>query len=826
MNPPAATLDSADRSTAPASDPSSPGDPSHRLSLRRPPALSLVTSAAAIRNREWSDAMPAASPPLSLSTPFPQNAIERTAFTAPDFDADAFLSSRRHLGLDALKQELGTHLAQLKNELVELINRDYADFINLSTNLKGVDRVIEDLKKPLDAMREEVKIVRTHLQTSITDLESKLAHRASIREKKACLQLLLNIHDSVSKVEDLLQINGNGAGVEANGGTGNIMVEGGVKDESVGKRIERVAIEYNQMQYLVTRGRDLPFVANIDWTNLASALRAALQDLRVDSPDVRVTLDPATRDQLTQCLRTYAIIDQTRAAEGVIREEMVVQFLEKTITRTALDSPLPDSTSSTTSITPSNQLAILYSKILVFISSRAHPLLDITHRVLKGTGYEILANAVWAEIAERIVRFLPGIFAPGRADVFHKNYTVTMTFVRALESHCASQRSLLYLRAHPTYVDFVRRWQLPVYFQLRFKEITGGVEEACAIRGWPWEQRANERTEAAEDGDNEENGEMGPVLPATRAVMTAIVQCWSDDVYIYGLAHRFWKLTLQLLKRYKLWIEITLSDMTEPRTDSGPGPLPLSAGETADEVILLRQLVVVAFDVEGVAEKTKAKYYGVITPRLPESMQDEPLLEDSITHALTHLTSDHLPDLHRKLTAVLTKRCLEHLKHARLINQQYLHTNRPAPREHSAFVPLILHPFILFQQQNKRYLRERRIREYATAVAEAVTTRYAAVVTDMMVALKRTEESLRRLKQRRGGQGLGGQAGEGGMSDEDKIRLQVWLDVRRFGVELATLEIDKDRFEHFQDLYKVVEPYERNKKYDQLVLKTRGLSAL
>jgi len=31
------------------------------------------------------------------------------------------------------------------------------------------------------------------------------------------------------------------------------------------KQIERVAIEYNQMQYLVNKGKGLPFVENIDW---------------------------------------------------------------------------------------------------------------------------------------------------------------------------------------------------------------------------------------------------------------------------------------------------------------------------------------------------------------------------------------------------------------------------------------------------------------------------------------------------------------------------------------------------------------------------------
>ena len=33
------------------------------------------------------------------------------------------------------------------------------------------------------------------------------------------------------------------------------------------------------------------------------------------------------------------------------------------------------------------------------------------------------------------------------------------------------------MRSHPTYVAFERRWQLPVYFQLRWKEIVGKLED-------------------------------------------------------------------------------------------------------------------------------------------------------------------------------------------------------------------------------------------------------------------------------------------------------------------------------------------------------------
>lgn len=93
--------------------------------------------------------------------PLTKSAVDRSAFTSPHFDPDQFLSSRRHLGLERLKVELNNHLRYLKTELFELINRDYQDFINLSTNLKGVDRTIDDLKRPLTRMETQAEVSST-----------------------------------------------------------------------------------------------------------------------------------------------------------------------------------------------------------------------------------------------------------------------------------------------------------------------------------------------------------------------------------------------------------------------------------------------------------------------------------------------------------------------------------------------------------------------------------------------------------------------------------------------------------------------------------------
>lgn len=92
--------------------------------------------------------------------PLTKDAVDRAAFIAPNFDTDRFLASRRHLGLERLKVEFNNHLKFLKTELIELINRDYQDFIDLSTNLKGVDKAISNIRGPLKRMEHEALVCK------------------------------------------------------------------------------------------------------------------------------------------------------------------------------------------------------------------------------------------------------------------------------------------------------------------------------------------------------------------------------------------------------------------------------------------------------------------------------------------------------------------------------------------------------------------------------------------------------------------------------------------------------------------------------------------
>lgn len=63
----------------------------------------------------------------------------------------------------------------------------------------------------------------------------------------------------------------------------------------------------------------------------------------------------------------------------------------------------------------------------------------------------------------------------------YKVHELTMAFIRSLEFYAPSVNSVESLRAHPIYTAFERRWQLPVYFQLRWKEIVSRLEESLSV---------------------------------------------------------------------------------------------------------------------------------------------------------------------------------------------------------------------------------------------------------------------------------------------------------------------------------------------------------
>ena len=183
----------------------------------------------------------------------------------------------------------------------------------------------------------------------------------------------------------------------------------------------------------------------------------------------------------------------------------------------------------------------LFAAVLDVIPGHLGELLKITtneKKMVEGSvkGFDLLVNSMWPEVVNRIDQNLSFIFSAGNPGEFFKNYTTCFEFLDNFEAQLKSEASVLRLRSHPSYAEFMQSWNLPVYFQIRFQEIAS-----------PYETVLGEKSlERMEQGDCCK-------LKATHAAKTAIRTCWNPQVYLAPLGHKFFKLTFQIISRYRTW---------------------------------------------------------------------------------------------------------------------------------------------------------------------------------------------------------------------------------------------------------------------------------
>ncbi|KAI8820382.1 oligomeric golgi complex component, COG2-domain-containing protein [Fimicolochytrium jonesii] len=760
-----------------------------RLFRGSPSALNLET------RLSFDASHPPPSALRSASFTHPPISFDRASFTGPSFSPEEFLGDRRHIALDELKKELQQSLRDLKTELVELINLDYADFIDLSTKLVGVDEMISGLGGPLEKIEGSVQAVRDALNDGISQLEEELENRAELREKKVYLQLFVNIHESLEKLDGLLKMSNEG---HPRDGDGN--------EEALaeGKLIERVANEYTQLRYLISRASKTPFVQKIDkrvahikdtlTQSLSRSLKLSYE--RVMSPNSTAVAE----NDLSQILRTYVSVDRADEAEQIFSESVMAPFLDKVVNRQNLVLETRTGATPKTDIASArNPLENMYDAILAFVAKDCAKVVAVTTKAFHGTKANLHVDSIWVAVATAIMKKIPFIFNPGIPEVFHKNYSCTIHFVSEMESLCKTSDVLGRFRAHSITSDFLKRWQLPVYFQIRFREIATDFEDA---------------TTATDDLNANVNVSEGLIMTPSSALMICINLCWDPSVYLPGLAHRFWKLTLQLVARYVIWVKETLqldisaNPVEAPDVATSPTPGGRVSTSTAfpAEQQSLKTYMYFYNDLRNIISQVANTFNDVIRTRIPGGSRTEQVLQDSLRESLSPL-QDMLPLLTQRVCQVLVQRCFEPLyDNVQAITRQYRATNKEPPSKASYFIPTIFTPMLAFFEENGNLANSVATSEWTANVVDNVTSKYAATLAKLVSDNKWFEDYNRRMKKSSRLRPTTA-AGENAMSDGDKIRLQLYLDVEQYITEIQGLGVNPATLESGRELRQITDPF-------------------
>ncbi|KAG3257879.1 conserved oligomeric Golgi complex subunit 2 isoform X4 [Ictidomys tridecemlineatus] len=730
---------------------------------------------------------------MSLPTGPDALCFDKDEFMKEDFDVDHFVSDcRKRVQLEELRDDLELYYRLLKTAMVELINKDYADFVNLSTNLVGMDKALNQLSVPLGQLREEVLSLRSSVSEGIRAVDERMSKQEDIRNKKMCVLRLMQVIRSVEKIEKILnsQSSKETSELEASRHQALLIVPSPLL---TGQTLERIATEFNQLQFHAVQSKGMPLLDMVRprIAGITAVLQQSLEGLLLEG------LQSCDVDVIRHCLRTYATIDKTRDAEALVGQVLVKPYVDEVIVEHFVESH-------------PNGLQVMYDKLLEFVPHHCRLLREVTggavssERATPVPGYDFLVNSVWPEIAQGLEEKLPSLFNPGNPDAFHQKYTISMDFLRRFERQCGSQASVKRLRAHPAYHSFNSKWNLPVYFQIRFREVAGSLE-AALIRG----------LEEAPAGS--------PFcLLASHKTWSSLSRCWSDELFLPLLAHRLWRLTLQILARFSVFASElsrrpisneSAKEIKKPlvagskdssasqggNEDQGRGP----SEEKPVESISSTQLVYVVADLDRLQEQ------------LPELLETiKPKLEmigfenfSSISAALEDSRSSLsacVPALSSRVIQDLSESCFSYLKGALEVPRLYRRTNKEVPTTASAYMESALKPFHQLQSGHKDKLRPSLVQQWLEEALSESTHRYCETVSDVLSSVKKMEASLKRLKQARKTAAASPVGPSSGMSDDDKIRLQLALDVAYLGEQIQKMGLQTSNIKSFTALAELV----------------------
>lgn len=707
--------------------------------------------------------------------------FDKNVFMKDDFDVDQFVSEcRKQVQLEEMREDLELYYKLLKTAMVELINKDYADFVNLSTNLVGMDKALNQLSVPLGQLREEVMSFRSCVSEIIQAIDNQLSKQEDIQKKKVCVLRLIQVVRSVEKIEKILNSQ---SSKESN----SLEISSPLL---AGQILERIATEFNQLQFHAVQSKGMPLLDKVRprIAGITSMLQQSLEGLLIEG------LQTSNVDIVRHCLRTYATIDKTRDAEALVGQVLVKPYMDQVILEEVVKSS-------------PNGLQLMYSRLLDFVPHHCRLLREVTGGAISSDradtvpGYDFLVKSVWPEMVKGIEERLPYLFSPGNPDIFYERYSISMEFVRKFERQCSSQSSVKRLRVHPSYTSFQNKWNLPVYFQLRYKEIAGSLENSIS------------------DGLVAAPAGSAYHLKVSEVLWSCLVRCWSDKIYLSPLAHRFWKLTLQLYSRYAKFLDEVLTKPSAPEVSKEPTrPLPSSASSTSSRTsveeggsesgsptsLSTKQLVYIAADIQKLQEQIP-QLSEMVRQRLEAiNVTNFAIVEEALVDSKTCLSSS-IPTLNTRMTQHLTERCCRFLKSASEVPRLYRRTNKDLPVRASAYMENALHPLHQLLTDSTGLVTPSTAQEWLRVTLCDCTQRYYETISEVLSSVKKMEESLKRLKQARKGTTAAATTGaNGGPTDDSKIRLQLALDVEYLGEQMGKMGLQPKDITMFSSLMELV----------------------
>lgn len=625
--------------------------------------------------------------------------FDKEVFFNRDFSVDEFVCERRKVvGLDQLRDDLRSHLKYLQACLVELINNDYTDFVNLSSNLVGLEKYIGNISLPLNKLRDEVSEINNIIDGVLSETAKKLAERQKDRQLRGQILLAMEVHRGVQRLpQEKEQI-----------WTPDLV-------ERTANQIHSLMISLDRCRNVALARKSEEVIDQIKF-KLQSYLEAKfLEGLQAHDEAI-----------LTHVLAVGVAIERVDYLEKFYSDRIVKSALEEIVTERVLREVLSEGLF--------NQVVMFVTTNCALLSKSAPP------------EYNFILNSVFPVFVSLAETRVPTLFSLTSATMFHVRYNEAQRFLETLQHHM-SEKSVLAFRSSESYKSFMSKWSVEIYFQLRYTEVATNFETALLLENEPFGKKQK--------------------LNITENLFKQIGYCWSEGVYIEELKPRLFKLTLQLISRYSSYLS-QFAARTHRVNEANAVTLFLCAAECLD---LSPETICTYFETHLKTKEEREIIRGCLQQcevQLSDSSEKLASAAIVIIGQLSHVGIRQISDIPRL----------------------YRRTNRELPGSASAYVNNMFEPVMNCRKQSSQWKEK-----WSRVVAKEMCDSFLTTTRDVLDSVRKMEHSLRRLKK-------GKVAETQGVTDDDKIRLQIMIDVEFFGKFLEELGSVPDSYGELFELAK------------------------
>ncbi|CAG9759632.1 unnamed protein product [Ceutorhynchus assimilis] len=622
--------------------------------------------------------------------------------------------------LETIRTDLKNYGSKLQLHMSEILKNETEAIANLAEYLTNLNSKIDDLSVPISQLKEEIRTLYELIKTATHGYEEILGNIKNNNSRQNHIYLKLGIINSSIYINSVIGT------IEANP-IENLLT------------LERIVTKYSfQKIYLDELQLRTPDIEK-NLKNVEGKLVSIINNCFIKS------CKEQDQDIILRCLRMYIDLQKQEEAHQTFRKHIIrpafqVLFTEKYLEECGYD------------------LNKIYMEVKKILEKKVELLDSVVKVNIDLNSFNFVINSFWKEFDKQSREGLPHITAPGNPELFQKRFTHTYSLLKYIAEKANNEK----LIKDDSFQSHLKRFNLPVYFEIKFQQIAGNFEGDTI--------NITFNQIAANKND------LGFKLKPSEILWNSLTTCFNEDVYIDHLANHFVRLSMMLLCRYIKLLEKLLEDIVA--SDTSKEDVSNFIVDILIDLSILESLIAPSgFSTVNVGNTI----FAIVNSNMWNVILKMFELNAKLILNIRNKFKNHI------ITSIITE-CISQLQNVTAIPRLYRRTNRSPPKEASSYMVEAVKPVLGFKSQFKGYL-DNQFNDIVNSIILSITNQYLTLAQEVLMSVCKTEESLRRLKSRtiNTSSDDSSHGTPDTMSDETKIREQIKFDVGYFCDKLNSI---------------------------------------